>query len=97
MMRLIVVSQMALHDVPGPEGELYTTYSDISGYRFAIIVGAGFPENHAYELTPQLSGLGKDVSRKGFRRILMMPVGVIPKEVSGLGRDVSYNQKGIGK
>ena len=74
---------MALQDVPGPSGELYTTYSDISGYRFAIIIGAGFPDNHSYELTPQNSGLGREVSINDtcHKKIdLKVFVAVMPKE-----------------
>ncbi len=54
---------MAFKDGSGPDGHLYTTYSDIAGRRFGIILGAAFIPTTSYSLTPELSGLGKDVSQ----------------------------------
>ena len=53
---------MALNDGSGPDGHVYTTYSDISGLRFGIVIAAAFAETYSYSLTVQHSGLGDSVS-----------------------------------
>ena len=53
---------MALSDGSGPDGHVYTTYSDISGLRFGVVIAAAFLDSYSYSLTVQHSGLGDSVS-----------------------------------
>ena len=53
---------MALNDGSGPEGHVYTTYSDISDIKFGIVIAAAFDSTYSYSLSTEHSGFGKSVS-----------------------------------
>ena len=55
--------QMSLKDGSGPEGEVYSTYSDISGIRFGIVIAAAFEPSYSYSLDVKYSGLGENVRK----------------------------------
>jgi len=46
---------------PGPEGEVWTTYSQISGFFFGIILGADL--NNSYSIGPQEAGFPSSLSQ----------------------------------
>ena len=55
--------QATFKDDSGPEGEVWTTLSEISHLMFGIILAAAMPSNSSYKLTPSEAYYNDTVSR----------------------------------
>ena len=54
-----VLLQSAFNDTSGPDGEVWTTYSDIGRYRFGLIFAAGL--TRPYAVGPTIAQFGPQV------------------------------------
>ena len=54
--------QEAFKDTAGPQGEVWTTYSDIGQYRFGIVFAADLKQ--PFSLTPDQTSFAENVSVK---------------------------------
>ena len=57
--KLHFLCQMAFADGSGPQGEVWTTYTDVSGLRFGIIFVANL--TRPYKIGPSLTGFSPQV------------------------------------